>query len=105
MANTYKRTLSTISSTGDTTVYTCPTATTTLLKTAWVYNNSSGAAQIKLKINSTDIAFDAAVADKFTKSFFYLGSNDIGVLEAGDTLKINTNAQPINVFLSYLEIS
>ena len=33
------------------------------------------------------------------------GPGDIGVLEAGDILKINTNAQPITVYLSLLEIS
>jgi hypothetical protein len=45
------------------------------------------------------------VADKATESFFYLASGDIGVLEEGDTLKINNSAQPVNVYLSILEIS
>ncbi len=105
MANAYKKVMVTKSSTGDHSIYTCPAATTAIIKTAWVYNNSGGSAQLKLKINSTTIAFDGAVADKVTKSWFYLASGEIGVLEAGDILKINTNAQPITVYLSLMEIT
>ena len=105
MANAYKKVMETKSSTGDHSIYTCPDATTAIIKTAWVYNGSGGAAQLTLKINSTTIAYDGAVADKYTKSWFYLASGDIGILEAGDILKINTNAQPITVYLSLLEIS
>ena len=97
--------MTTVTSTGDATIYTVPTATTTLVKTAWAYNNSGGAAAITLKINSTALFTKAALADKDTQSFFYLASSDIGVMEAGDILKINNDAQPINVYLSILEIS
>ena len=105
MANSYKKVLTTISGTGDATVYTVPAVTTTLLKTAWVYNNSGGDANLTLKINSTAISTDATVGDKDTKSFFYLASGDIGVLEEGDLLKVNTDVQPLNVYLSLVEIS
>ena len=105
MANNYKKVMTTVTSTGDATIYTVPTATTTLVKTAWAYNNSGGSAVITLKINSTALLTDSAVADKFTKSFFYLASSDIGVMEAGDTLKINNDVQPVNVYLGILEIS
>jgi len=105
MANNYKKVMTTVTSTGDATIYTVPTATTTLVKTAWAYNNSGGSAVITLKINSTALLTDSAVADKFTKSFFYLASSDIGVMEAGDILKINNDAQPVNVYLAILEIA
>jgi hypothetical protein len=105
MANNYKKVMTTVTSTGDATIYTVPAETTTLVKTAWVYNNSGGAAAITLKINSTSLLTDSAVADKFTKSFFYLASSDIGVMEAGDLLKINNDVQPVNVYLAILEIS
>jgi len=105
MANNYKKVMTTVTSTGDATIYTVPTATTTLVKTAWAYNNSGGAAAITLKINSTSLITNAALADKKTQSFFYLASSDIGVMEAGDVLKINNDAQPINVYLALLEIS
>ena len=97
--------MTTVTSTGDATIYTVPTATTTLVKTAWAYNNSGGAAAITLKINSTSLFTKAALADKDTQSFFYLASSDIGVMEAGDLLKINNDVQPVNVYLSILEIS
>jgi len=105
MANAYKKVMTTVTSTGDATIYTVPTATTTLVKTAWAYNNSGGAAAITLKMNSTSLFTKAALADKDTQSFFYLASSDIGVMEAGDILKINNDAQPVNVYLSILEIS
>ena len=98
--------MTTVTSTGDSSaIYTVPAETTTLVKTAWAYNNSGGAAAITLKINSTSLLTDSAVADKFTKSFFYLASSDIGVMEAGDVLKINNSAQPVNVYLAILELS
>ena len=97
--------MTTVTSTGDATIYTVPAETTTLVKTAWVYNNSGGAAAITLKINSTSLFTKAALADKDTQSFFYLASSDIGVMEAGDILKINNDVQPVNVYLAILEIS
>jgi hypothetical protein len=105
MANNYKKVMTTVTSTGDATIYTVPAETTTLVKTAWVYNNSGGAAAITLKINSTSLFTKAALADKDTQSFFYLASSDIGVMEAGDLLKINNDVQPVNVYLAILEIS
>jgi hypothetical protein len=106
MANNYKKVLTTVTTTGDSAaIYTVPAETTTLVKTAWVYNNSGGAAAITLKINSTSLLTNAAVSDKATQSFFYLASSDIGVMEAGDILKINNDVQPVNVYLAILEIS
>ena len=105
MANNYKKVMTTVTTTGDAVIYTVPAETTTLVKTAWAYNNSGGAAAITLKINSTSLLTNAALADKKTQSFFYLASGDIGVMEAGDILKINNDAQPLNVYLSILEIS
>ena len=105
MANNYKKVMTTVTTTGDAVIYTVPAETTTLVKTAWAYNNSGGAAAITLKINSTSLLTNAALADKKTQSFFYLASSDIGVMEAGDILKINNDVQPVNVYLAILEIS
>tara|TARA_R110002167_G_scaffold233051_1_gene438221 strand:- start:354 stop:671 length:318 start_codon:yes stop_codon:yes gene_type:complete len=105
MANAYKKVMTTVTSTGDAVIYTVPSATTTIVKTAWAYNDSGGSAAITLKINTTALSTNATVLDKATESFFYLASGDIGVMEAGDILKINNNAQPVNVYLAILEIS
>jgi len=105
MANNYKKVMTTVTSTGDATIYTVPSATTTIVKTAWAYNDSGGAAKISLKMNSTVLNTKTGVADETTASFFYLASGDIGVMEAGDILKINNDAQPVNVYLAILEIS
>ena len=105
MANNYKKVMTTVTSTGDATIYTVPSATTTIVKTAWAYNDSGGAAKISLKMNSTVLNTKTGVADETTASFFYLASSDIGVLEEGDTIKINNSAQPVNVYLAIMEIS
>ena len=58
MANSYKKVMTTVTSTGDSAaIYTVPTATTTLVKTAWAYNDSGGSASITLKINSTALNY------------------------------------------------
>ena len=101
MANTYKRVISTLTSTGDNSVYTCPTATTTLVKGVKVFNNTSGAAQISMKVNAIEVEREASLASKATKSFV----SGTDVLEAADVLKINTDVQPINVYVTFLEIS
>jgi len=101
MANTYKRVISTLTSTGDNSVYTCPTATTTLVKSVKVFNDTSGAAQISMKVNAIEVEREASLASKATKSFV----SGTDVLEAADVLKINTNVQPINVYVTFLEIS
>ena len=104
MANNYKKVMTTLTSTGDSAaIYTVPTATTTLVKTAWVYNNSGGSAAITFKINTTALSTNSAVADKSAPSFFTL--SEVGVLEAGDIIKINNDSQPVNVYLAILEIS
>ena len=101
MANTYKRVISTLTSTGDNSVYTCPTATTTFVKAVKVFNNTSGAAQISMKVNAIEVEREASLASKATKSFV----SGTDVLEAADVLKINTDVQPINVYVTFLEIS
>ena len=101
MANTYKRVISTLTSTGDNSVYTCPTATTTLVKAVKVFNDTSGAAQISMKVNAIEIEREASLASKATKSFV----SGTDVIESADVLKINTDVQPINVYVTFLEIS
>ena len=105
MANNYKKVMTTVTTTGDATIYTVPAEPPPLVKTALAYNDSGGSASITLKINSTAVSTNSAVADNATESFFYLASSDIGVMEAGDILKINNSAQPVNVYLAILEIS
>jgi hypothetical protein len=103
MANNYKKVMTTVTSTGDATIYTVPAETTTLIKTAWAYNNSGGAANITLKINSTALGNDPAVADK--SAYRPIAIGEVGVLEEADILKINNDVQPVNVYLAILEIS
>ena len=66
MANTYKRVVSTLTSTGDNSVYTCPTATTSLIKGVKVFNDTGGAAQISMKVNAIEVEREASLASKAT---------------------------------------
>ena len=101
MANNYKNVKLDLTATSVTTLYTCPTATTTLVKAVKVFNNTSGAAQISMKVNAIEVEREASLASKATKSFV----SGTDVLEAADVLKINTDVQPINVYVTFLEIS
>jgi len=103
MANNYKKVMTTVTSTGDATIYTVPVETTTLVKTVWAYNNSGGAANITFKINSTALGNDPAVSDK--SAYRPISIGEVGVMESGDIFKINNDVQPVNVYLGILEIS
>jgi len=95
-----------VGSTGDVTVYTCPTATEAVVKNINLYNSHSGAITVYTKINdssaSTLVILDqssiSAGADTSLAGPF--------VLEAGDTLQFNCDtASKIYVFASVLELS
>jgi|TARA_R110002012_G_scaffold191025_2_gene358718 hypothetical protein len=106
MASAYKNIGSLVGSTGDVTIYTCPTATEAIVKNINLYNSHSGTIVVYPKI--TDSSASATII---------LEKNSIGtladtslagpfVLEASDTLILNCDtASKIYVFASVLEIS
>jgi len=112
MASAYKNIVTTVGSTGDVVVYTCPAATQALVKNINLYNShtasivvfckiadSSASATVFLqKITLATLASSSATADvSFTGPF---------VLETGDTLIFNcATAAKIQVFANVLELS
>ena len=110
MANTYKNNIANITSTGsDVAFYTCPSDATAIINTIFVYNRSGGAATFSLKLtdtsesSSTTIYYNASLANLTTDTV--LGDGNVVVLEDSDILKINTNAQPVDVTVSALQIT
>ena len=53
MASAYKNILTTVGSTGDVTVYTCPSTTTAIVKDLNLYNSHSGTIVVLLKITDS----------------------------------------------------
>ena len=110
MANTYKNNIANITATGSNeVVYTCPSNATAIVNTIFVYNRSGGSAAFSLKLtdtsaaSSTTIYYNSALADVSTDTV--LGSGNVVVLEDSDIIKINTDAQPIDVTSSVLQIT
>ena len=112
MSSAYKNIVTTVGSTGDVVVYTCPAATAALVKNINLYNShtasivifckvtdsSASATVILQKITLATLASSSATADaSFTGPF---------VLEAGDTLVLNcATAAKIQLFANVLELS
>ena len=66
MASTYKNILTTVGSTGDVTIYTCPDATEALIKNINLYNSHSGAIVVYSKItDSRNIITDRKIISIF----------------------------------------
>ena len=106
MATAFKIVATIPSSTSDTIIYTCPVATTAIVKVINVYNNHSGSVTVLRKIRdsskSTTVIIDsnalAASANSSLTGPF--------VLEESDTLLVNcTTGNVINVSASVLEVS
>ena len=112
MASAYKNIVTVVGSTGDVVVYTCPAATSALIKNINLYNSHTGSVVIYCKVTDSSssvtvtlqkitlatLASTSAAADvSFTGPF---------VLETGDTLVLNcATAAKIQVFANVLELS
>ena len=106
MASAYKNIASLIGSTGDVTVYTCPTATEAIIKNIQLYNSHSGTIVVLPKI--TDSSASATITLKKASIGTDADTSLVGpfVLEASDALKlICDTASKIFVFASVLELS
>jgi len=106
MANIYKNVATVVGSTGDVTIYTCPTATEAIIKNLNLYNSHSGTVVVYPKI--TDSSASSTVILKKASIATLADTSLTGpfVLESGDTLKLNCDtASKINAFASVLELS
>jgi hypothetical protein len=100
MANTFKVLFRGAASTGSTTLYTTPSATTTLISSILVTNTAGSSATYDILLDDVAIANDVNVP-----------ANDSAlleikqVIEAGQTIKALASATTVNFHFSGLEIS
>ena len=106
MASAYKNIAKLVGSTGDVTIYTCPSETQAIIKNIQLYNSHSGTIVVYPKITDSS----ASVTDTLEKnSIGTLADTSLTgpfVLEASDALILNCDtADKIYDFASVLEIS
>ena len=92
MANVYKNIQATINSAGsDVSMYTSPTATTSIIKTIRLFNTHGSSLTVTTKVRdrsaSTDFEFSTNVVNA-SDSADMLTFNNILILEEGDILKM-----------------
>ena len=107
MANVYKNAMFSLNSTDKTTVYTCPTDRTALIKTIQVTNIHSGANEVEAfttDSSDSDVEHEIAHISLGSKNVENLAKGTI-VLESADTLKVKAQtADDIAGIISVLEI-
>ena len=89
--------MTTVTSTGDATIYTVPTATTTIVKTAWAYNDSGGAAKISLKMNLISLTEREEYLKVFKKEMKDKRLSDIDIILCPSFTHIEAFGKNINV--------
>ena len=106
MANVYKNAGFSLTTTNLTTLYTCPTGKTALVKTIQLNNDDSSAIQVEISVTDTS----ASATYKIYHKDLAADTTDNGVvaplvLEAGDIIKIQAaTANKIEGMISYMEI-
>jgi hypothetical protein len=106
MASAYKNIATLVGSTGDVTIYTCPTATEAVVKNINLYNSHSGAVVVYTKINDSSATTLVILDQTSISAGAETSLAGPFVLETGDTLILNCdNASKIYAFASVLELS
>ena len=106
MASAYKNIVSLVGSTGDVTVYTCPTATEAIVKNINLYNSHSGTIVVYPKITDSSASVTVTLEKNSIGTLADVSLTGPFVLESGDTLIFNCDtASKIYVVASVLEIS
>jgi hypothetical protein len=106
MATAYKNIGSLVGSTGDVTIYTCPTATEAIIKNINLYNSHSGTIVIYPKITDSSASVTVTLEKISLATVVQTSLTGPFVLEDSDTLILNCDvASKIYVFASVLEVS
>ena len=108
MANTYKLNANELNASGSTTIYTAPSSTTTLVKSLYIANVTSSGVSIDVILNKSGSATNYYLISGSTVPYqtSFQPISDTIVLQAGDSLKINTPFRSgSDTLLSYMEIT
>ena len=106
MASAYKNIAKLIGSTGDVTIYTCPSETQAIVKNIQLYNSHSGTIVVYPKITDSSASVTVTLEKNSIGTLADTSLTGPFVLEASDALILNCDtADKIYAFASVLEIS
>ena len=106
MASAYKNVATVVGSTGDVTIYTCPTATQALIKNINLYNSHSGTIVVYPKITDSSASVTVTLEKNSIATVADTSLAGPFVLETSDALILNCDtASKIYAFASVLELS
>ena len=106
MASAYKNIAKLVGSTGDVTVYTCPSETQAIVKNIQLYNSHSGTIVVYPKITDSSASVTVTLEKNSIGTLADTSLTGPFVLEASDALILNCDtADKIYAFASVLEIS
>ena len=106
MASAYKNIAKLVGSTGDVTIYTCPSETQAIVKNIQLYNSHSGTIVVYPKITDSSASVTVTLEKNSIGTLADTSLAGPFVLEASDTLILNCDtADKIYAFASVLEIS
>jgi hypothetical protein len=106
MAAAYLNIATLVGSTGNVTIYTCPTATEAVVKNINLYNSHSGDVVVFPKINDSSGSTLVVLKKSTLATLAQTSLAGPFVLETGDTLQLNCDvASKIYAFASVLELS
>ena len=106
MASAYKNIAKLVGSTGDVTVYTCPSETQAIVKNIQLYNSNSGTIVVYPKITDSSASVTVTLEKNSIGTLADTSLAGPFVLEASDTLILNCDtADKIYAFASVLELS
>ena len=89
MASAYKNVATLVGSTGDVTVYTCPSATQAVIKNIQLYNSHSGTIVVYPKITDSSASVTVTLEKNSIGTLADTSLAGPFVLEASDTLILN----------------
>jgi len=106
MASAYKNIGVLVGSTGDVTIYTCPTATEAVVKNINLYNSHTGTIVVYPKITDSSASVTVTLEKNSIGTLADVSLAGPFILETSDTLIFNCDtASKIYVFASVLELS
>lgn len=106
--NTYKSIASEINATGSITIYTASAATTTIVKSLYMSNITTGSINLDVVLNKSGSAINYFLIQSASlpTQVSLQPISDTLVLQTGDSIKIgNSLVSSSHVLLSYLEIT
>tara|TARA_R110002020_G_scaffold434458_1_gene644571 strand:- start:1846 stop:2169 length:324 start_codon:yes stop_codon:yes gene_type:complete len=107
LANNYKNAKADLSSTNDTTIYTCPTATQSIVKSILISNDSGSADTLNITLTNASSAVFSVFKAKSVASntTVELLSQPLIIMESEILKAQATTADRLHIIVSFLEVN